>query len=87
MTNTQNIGGRFEESCIYEMRFIGDSELKPKWFCKKRTAKTVTFERFKNPSETMTRRIKIGFDGEEFVVDGNYSMAPSISSRNEVDPD
>jgi hypothetical protein len=76
----------FEKDSIYSMKFIGDSELKPKWFCVKRTAKTVTFERFKNSSESITRRIKV-WSGCEYIVDGSYSMAPTISASNEVDPD
>ena len=78
---------KFEVDCIYTMSFIGDSELKPKWFCAKRTDKTITFERFKNKDESITRRIKVDSLGDEYIVDGTYSMAPVISSRNEVDPD
>jgi hypothetical protein len=73
----------FETGNIYEMRFIGDSDLKVKFICVKRTAKSVTFERFQNSNETITRRVKV-WDGSEYVLDGNYSMAPSIKASNLV---
>ncbi len=76
MTNTIT---KFEEGNIYQMGFIGDSELKPQYICVKRTAKTVTLERFKNPSDSITRRIKT-YNNVEYIVDGSYSMAPSIYS-------
>ena len=72
---------KFETGNIYGMKFIGDSNLVTPWICVKRTAKTVTFERFKNPSESMNRRIKM-YQGVEYVVEGNYSMAPSIRANN-----
>ena len=74
---------KFEAGNIYEMRFIGDSELKPHYICVKRTAKTVTFEKFKSHNESITRRIKT-YNNNEYVLEGNYSMAPSINSSNIV---
>ena len=73
---------KFETGNIYEMRFITDSDLKPKFICVKRTNKTATFERL-NCKESITRRIKI-WEGVEYVVDGNYSMAPSIKASRIV---
>ena len=73
----------FEAGNIYEMGFIGDSELKVKFICVKRTAKNATFERFQNPGDAITRRIKV-WDGSEYVLDGSYSMAPSIYAKNIV---
>ena len=72
---------KFEEGNIYEMRFIGDSDLRPQWICTKRTAKTVTFERFKS-TESITRRVKMssGHTNYEYILDGSYSMAPSINA-------
>lgn len=69
---------QFETGNVYEMTFIGDSNLRPQWICTKRTAKTVTFERFKG-TESMTRRIKI-WDNVEYILDGTYSMAPQIKA-------
>ena len=74
---------KFEEGAIYQMSFIGDSDLKPEYICIKRTAKTATFERFKKPGNPMTRRIKV-YDNSEYVLKGSYSMAPSINSRRVV---
>ena len=67
---------KFEAGNIYEMRHIGDSDLRPKWICVKRTAKTVTLERYMQ-KESMTRRIKT-YNGVEYINQGSYSMAPSI---------
>jgi len=72
----------FEISSIYEMRFIGDSDLKVNYICIKRTAKTVTFERH-GKTEKITRRIK-EFNDSEYIRDGNYSMAPAIYAKNIV---
>ena len=36
---------QFKENLVYEMQYIGDSELRPKWKCIKITPKTATFER------------------------------------------
>lgn len=67
---------KFEIGNIYQMNFIGDSNLKPQYICVKRTSKTVTFEIFKG-KEKLTRRIK-EYNGVEYVLEGSYSMAPSI---------
>jgi hypothetical protein len=67
----------FETGNIYQMNFIGDSELKPQYICVKTTGKTATFERFRNPSDKITRKIKV-WDNVEYIVDRSYSMAPSI---------
>jgi hypothetical protein len=76
---------QFEVGNVYEMRFIGDSELKPWFICVKRTATTVSFEEFKKQNgEKITRKIKASFDGHEMIFDGNYSMAPSIKSDKVV---
>ena len=63
------------------MRFIGDSDLKPEYICTKRSAKFATFESVRASGE-IRRKIKTDFDGFEYVVDGNYSMAPSINSKH-----
>ena len=68
---------------IYCMQFIGDSDLKPKWICVKLTPKTATFEKFKNPSESITRKIKT-YAGIDYIVNGSYSMAPSIHADKVV---
>ena len=73
---------QFETGNVYEMTFIGDSNLRPQWICIKRTDKTVTFERFKG-TESMTRRIKI-WDNVEYILDGTYSMAPQITATRLV---
>jgi hypothetical protein len=69
----------FQIGNIYEMRFIGDSDLKISFKCVKRTAKTVTMESVKG-SESLTRRIKTSYDNIEYVLKGSYSMAPAISA-------
>jgi len=74
MTNQKFISGH-----AYQMRFIGDSDLRPAFQCMERTAKTVTFE---GRNETLKRRIKIDLDGNEYVKDGNYSMAPTINAKH-----
>ncbi|CAB4152695.1 hypothetical protein UFOVP611_26 [uncultured Caudovirales phage] len=74
---------KFEAGNIYEMRFIGDSDLRVKYICVKRTAKSVTFERFQNPADVLRRGIKV-WDGSEFVTEGCYSMAPSINAKHLV---
>ena len=70
---------KFETGNIYQMRFIGDSDLKPSFICIARTDKMATFERL-NKTEQVKRKIKIDGSGVEYIVDGSYSMAPSISS-------
>jgi hypothetical protein len=74
---------RFETGNIYEMRFINDSDLSAKFICVKRTAKTVTFERYMNPSDSISKKIKV-YNNEEYIVAGNYSMAPCIKASRVV---
>lgn len=74
---------KFETGNIYEMRFIGDSDLRVKYICVKRTETSVTFERFQNPGDSIKRKIKV-WDNSEFIIDGSYSMAPSIKATNLV---
>ena len=69
---------KFEEGNIYQMGFIGDSELKVKFICTKITAKTATFERFQG-TEKFTKKIN-NYSGVEYVRYGSYSMAPTIYS-------
>lgn len=76
-TNTFEIGN------IYEMRFVTDSQLRPHFICSKRTAKTAWFKDI-NSNERVSRRIKIDSEGNEYIVDGNYSMAPTINSKKVV---
>lgn len=76
-TNTQ-----FETGNVYQMTFIGDSSLKVEFLCVKRTNKTVTFEKYKG-TEMLTRRIKV-YDDVEYVLQGSYSMAPSIKATRIV---
>ena len=73
---------KFSKGNIYEMSFIGDSDLKVKFICTKTTPKTATFEKFKG-SEKITRKINTR-NGVEFVNYGNYSMTPSISANKIV---
>lgn len=68
----------FETGKTYEMRFIGDSDLRPTYKCTKRTATTATFQ---GKYETITRKVKV-YDGEERVLLGSYSMAPEINAKN-----
>lgn len=72
----------FETGKTYQMTFVTDSDLRPEFVCTKRTAKTATFERVRG-NETLTRRIKI-YDGCEYVLEGSYSMAPSINAKRLV---
>jgi hypothetical protein len=74
---------KFEVGNIYQMRFITDSDLKPEYICVKRTEKSVTFERFKSANDKIVRRIK-EYNGSEYVLYGNYSMAPSIKASSLV---
>ncbi len=77
MTNATTV--KFEEGNIYQMRFIGDSELKPQFICVKRTAKTITFSKIGSNKENMNRRVKV-YNNVEYVLEGSYSMAPSIKA-------
>lgn len=74
---------KFEKGNVYEMRFIGDSDLKPRYICLSRTAKTVTFEEYQKPGKPLTRRIKV-YEGIEYILEGNYSMAPRIKADKVV---
>lgn len=74
---------RFEVGNVYEMTFIGYSDLRPQYICTKRTDKSVSFERFQRASEKITKRVKV-WDNAEFIIDGNYSMAPRIKATRIV---
>lgn len=74
---------KFEIGNIYEMSFVGDSDLKPKFICIDRSPKFATFERYQG-TERIKRKIKKGSDGIEYIVDGSYSMAPSINAKKTV---
>ena len=84
MTNSTT-NNAFEVSKVYEMLFIGDSNLRPQWKCVKKTAKTVTFTKF-DESETITKKIKFDSDNNEYVLYATYSMAPSINSNKNYYP-
>ncbi len=71
---------KFETGKSYEMRFIGDSNLRPVFKCVSRTDKTATFRR---GSETIKRKVKV-YDGAEYILQGSYSFSPSINSKNEA---
>lgn len=76
---------KFEVGNVYEMRFIGDSNLSVRYICVKRTEKTATFEEFKHSKPTaITRKIKFNHEGNELIYDGNYSFAPCINSKRVV---
>jgi hypothetical protein len=70
---------KFEAGNVYEMRFVTDSNLRTEFICTKRTEKTVTFETFRSAKEKITRKVKT-YEGVEYVLDGNYSMAPCIKA-------
>lgn len=74
---------KFETGNVYEMSFVGDSNLRPQYICVKRTDKSVTFEKFPTASEVITRKIKV-WDNTEYILDGSYSMAPSIKASRIV---
>ena len=65
---------------VYEMRFIGDSNLRPQFICVSRTDKSASFVSAKNITEKLTRRIKL-WDNAEYVLEGTYSMAPRIKAN------
>tara|TARA_R110002051_G_scaffold226859_1_gene289401 strand:- start:811 stop:1035 length:225 start_codon:yes stop_codon:yes gene_type:complete len=71
-----NATAKFELGKTYNMRFIGDSDLRPEFVCVKLTAKTATFQ---GKHEKISKRIKV-YDGVEYVLAGSYSMAPSIKA-------
>ena len=70
---------KFEINKYYEMKFIGDSDLKPIFKCINRTEKTVTLKSIiKN--EIIKKKIRV-LNNEEYILNGNYSMAPSIKAN------
>jgi hypothetical protein len=71
---------KFKTGTNYEMRFIGDSDLRVIFTCIKLTEKTATFKNFQN-SEVISKKIRI-YDNCEFILAGSYSMAPSISANH-----
>ena len=73
---------KFETGNIYEMTFITDSDLKVKFICVYRTAKTVTLERFQG-TERLTRRV-FNYDNVEYIKYDTYSLAPVIKSSKLV---
>ena len=83
MTTTKNFPV-FEQGKKYQMKFIGDNDLRPVYICLKRTAKTVILKS-ENTGEILKRRIKIYSDTNgEYILEGNYSMAPKISAERIV---
>lgn len=81
MENANNIT-RFETGNIYEMRYIGDSELRPQWICIKLTAKTATFKSL-TYDEVISRRIKT-HGGTQYILKGTYFNAPCIKATRVV---
>jgi len=73
----------FEAGDIYEMTFVTDHQLRPHFLCTKRTAKTAWFKAI-DRNETLRRRIKTDTEGNEYIVEGGYSMAPTINSKRVV---
>ena len=74
---------KFEVGNIYEMRFIGDSNLKPHFICVKITEKTASFERYQKPSDKFTKKKKVS-NNAEYVLYDTYSMAPIIRATSIV---
>ena len=72
---------KFETGNVYEMRFITDSELKAEFICTKLTKTMATFERYGNPSDSITKKIKTNPEGIEYVVTDSYSLAPVIKAN------
>jgi hypothetical protein len=72
----------FTPGTTYEMRFIGDSQLRPHFTCIATTGKTATFKGSRG--EVIKRKIRTDSEGVQYVVEGNYSMAPSISASHVV---
>lgn len=78
-----NSNKTFRESGVYEMTFVGDSQLRPRFICTKRTKSMATFKRLNTKQEeVIKRRVKVGSDGSEYVLDGSYSMSPQIKASN-----
>ena len=73
----------FKIGSVYSQSFIGDSSLEVLFKCFKRTSKTVWMTNIKT-NEVVRRRIKIDDDINEYILDGNYSMAPVIRATKEV---
>lgn len=76
----ENLQHTFKAGEKYEMHFICNSDLKPVFTCVKRTAKNATFQKGK---EILTRKIRVS-SGCEYVLEGVYSMAPSIDAKHVV---
>ena len=73
----------FEANKIYQMRFIGDSDLKVNYLCVGRTAKRATFQKVGSTSEVIKRGVKV-HGGTEYVLEGSYSMSPCIKASRIV---
>ena len=69
---------KFETGNIYQMKFIGDSNLLVKYVCLSRTAKKATFGKV-GSDEIISRMVKV-YNNVEYVLEGNYSMAPVIKA-------
>jgi hypothetical protein len=74
---------KFETGNVYEMTFITNADLRVPYICVKRTDKTVSFERFENPTERLNKKIKV-YNNTEYVLKGDYSMAPMIKASRLV---
>ena len=79
---------KFKVGTVYYKSFITDTKLKPEYICIKRTEKTVTFKKNGLPNkgrenEELKRTIKI-YDQVEYIKEGSFSMAPTISADNIV---
>lgn len=68
---------KFEKGNIYTKSSIVDSQSQSHYICIGRTAKTVIFEKYQQPGQKYTFRIK-EYNGSEYVIFGSYSMAPAI---------
>lgn len=68
---------------VYEMRFIGDSDLKPKFKCTERTEKSVSFIRADGTDKINKKKIRI-HDESEYIITDSYSMAPTIYAKNKI---
>ena len=81
---TTNNFAKFKEGERYHMTFIGDRDLRPVFLCLKRTAKMVTLKS-EATGEVLKKRIKKYSDNNsEYILEGNYSMAPRISAQRIV---
>ena len=68
---------QFQKGNIYAKCSIVDSQCKSPYICIKRTDKTVTFEKYQQPGQKYTFRIK-EYGSSEYILFGSYSMAPAI---------